>query len=733
MTAEREGRGPRREKSDPALRFEKGADKEATEPKGRPAGAWKRPAARIAAESTVQPKAEPVAPGDPGRPAGAPAPEQAGVAYDPTGPGPPAADDPPEQPVNDTGPATSENGAPTKSADFVGRGGATERGDFGTLCPEAAERSSRRRVPKFRQHSHRAASAPGAPSGKFRQDSKQAPPADKLHHDNGPGPRPSGGGKAGPDPGPAAPEPEKLRKARERMEQKEGKLNTAKDKLARQKPVKRPGPVRQAAGWAGWRVHGFVHGKVYEVEHENVGAEGAHRSELVAEAAGRKAVRFTKQRIRTHPARVVKRAEGKSAKAAADYHFRQTVLEHPEMERKNVVARIWRKRQQRKRYQRQAREAAKQGARAAEATATATEKASRAVAGFVRRHPAGVVIALLCVLLLVVMQSCTSSLVTVGNGLTGSVTATTYPAEDADLLGAEAAYAALEADLQSRLDNYEATHSYDEYHFDLDDIEHDPYVLLSALSALHPDGWTLADVESTLQALFDRQYILTETVTTETRYRTETRTGADGDYEVEVPYTYYICTVTLENFDLSHVPVYIMGEEQLSRYALYMAALGNRPDLFPGSAYVGRYDGPVTRYEIPPEALEDEQFAAMIAEAEKYLGYPYVWGGASPATSFDCSGFVSWVVNHCGVGWNFGRLGAQGLYNVCTPVSSANARPGDLVFFRYTYNAPDPDGVTHCGIYVGDGMMIHCGDPISYANLNSSYWQSHFYAYGRLP
>ncbi|NBK80603.1 NlpC/P60 family protein, partial [bacterium D16-76] len=162
-----------------------------------------------------------------------------------------------------------------------------------------------------------------------------------------------------------------------------------------------------------------------------------------------------------------------------------------------------------------------------------------------------------------------------------------------------------------------------------------------------------------------------------------------------------------------------------------MAALGNRPDLFPGSAYIGRYDGPVTRYEIPPEALEDEQFAAMIAEAEKYLGYPYVWGGSSPATSFDCSGFVSWVVNHCGVGWNFGRLGAQGLYNVCAPVRSP--RPGDLVFFRYTYNAPDPDGVTHCGIYVGDGMMIHCGDPISYANLNSSYWQSHFYAYGRLP
>ena len=712
MTPEREGRGPRKKKADPVLRFDKGTDMEAAEPKvkGRLAGTWKKAAARIMAEPAVQPEAEPVAPGDPGRPAEAPAPEQAGAAYDPMGPGPPAVDDPPERPADDIGLDTSGQS-----------------------------------VPKYRQHSHRAASGSGAPGGKFRQDSRQAPPADKLHHNSGAGPRPSGGGKAAPQHGtqgarprqtdgggsahgPAAPEPEKLRRARERMERQDGKLNKAK--LARQKPIKRPGPVKQAAGWAGWRVHGSVHGKVYEVEHENVGAEGAHRSELVAEAAGRKAVRFTKQRIHTHPARAVKKAEGKSIKAAADYRFRQTVLEHPEMEKKNAVARIWRKHQQRKRYQKQAREAAKEGAKAAEATATATEKMGRAVAGFVKRHPVGVVIALLCVLLLVVMQSCTSSLVTVGNGLTGSVTATTYPAEDADLLGAEAAYAALEADLQSRLDNYEATHSYDEYHFDLDDIEHDPYVLLSILSAFYPDGWTLADVEATLQTLFDRQYILTETVTTETRTRTVT--NGDGEEETE-EYTYYICTVTLENFDLSHVPVYIMGEEQLSRYALYMAALGNRPDLFPGSAYVGRYDGSVTRYEIPPEALEDEQFAAMIAEAEKYLGYPYVWGGASPATSFDCSGFVSWVVNHCGVGWNFGRLGAQGLYNVCTPVSSANARPGDLVFFRYTYNAPDPDGVTHCGIYVGNGMMIHCGDPISYANLNSSYWQSHFYAYGRLP
>ena len=193
--------------------------------------------------------------------------------------------------------------------------------------------------------------------------------------------------------------------------------------------------------------------------------------------------------------------------------------------------------------------------------------------------------------------------------------------------------------------------------------------------------------------------------------------------------TKQIGTVTLENFNLSHVPVYIMSEEQLGMYATYMATLGNRPDLFPGSGYIGKYvEGSYTDYDIPPEALDDEVFAAIIKEAEKYLGYPYVWGGSSPSTSFDCSGFVSWVINHSG--WDVGRLGAQGLCNICTPVPSANVKPGDLVFFTGTYDTP---GVSHVGIYVGNNMMIHCGDPISYANLNSNYWQSHFYRYGRLP
>ena len=313
------------------------------------------------------------------------------------------------------------------------------------------------------------------------------------------------------------------------------------------------------------------------------------------------------------------------------------------------------------------------------------------------------------------------------------------------MLAAEAQYLAMEQELQSELDNYEATHDYDEYHYELDEIEHDPYVLISALTALKGGAWTIDEVQDSLQMLFEKQYILTETVTTETRYREETRTGTsivtdpetgesyeeEYEYTVQVPYTYYICNVKLENFNLSHVPVYVMSSSQLSMYATYMGTLGNRPDLFAGSAYVNKYyRDDYEKYEIPPEALEDEQFAAMIAEAEKYLGYPYVWGGSSPSTSFDCSGFVSWVINHCGVGWNVGRLGAEGLRGICTRVSPSEAKPGDLIFFERTYNT---SGASHVGIYVGNNMMLHCGDPIHYTSINTSYWQDHFLAFGRLP
>ena len=313
--------------------------------------------------------------------------------------------------------------------------------------------------------------------------------------------------------------------------------------------------------------------------------------------------------------------------------------------------------------------------------------------------------------------------------------ASSYLSEDADITGAESAYAAMEAELQDMLDNIESEYpGYDEYRVNADEIEHDPYVLISILSAWHEVVFTLDEVQSTLEMLFEKQYILTVEEEVQVRYRTETRTDSEGNpYTVEVPYNYYILHVDLENFNLSHVPVYIMGEEQLSMYAMYMSSLGNRPDLFPQSGYVSKYyENPPADYEVPAALLgSDEKFARLMEEADKYVGFPYVWGGSTPETSFDCSGFVSYVLTNSGL-YNTGRLGAQGLYNISTPVS--NPQPGDLVFFTGTYDTP---GVSHVGIYVGedgDGspVMLHCGDPIQYSKLDTSYWQSHFYAYGRL-
>ena len=515
-----------------------------------------------------------------------------------------------------------------------------------------------------------------------------------------------------------------------RMEKRGEKLDAAREKLAKQKPPKKPGAVKRLAHTAGHGVHGFVHGKLYEVEHENVGTEGAHRSELAAESVYRFGRRKLRKAIREHPAKVVERAESKHIKATADYYYRKTVEEHPEMQEGGAVSRYLQKQKIKRQYAKQAWEAARQTAKAAEGTASVTGKLTEKVSAYIKEHPGGLLLLLAAFLLLVVLQSCMSSLVTVGNGVAGAIGASTYAAEDADLLGAEAAYCALEDELQHYLDTYTRTHDYDEYHFDLDTIEHDPYVLLSIVCALHEGEWTLDEVRGTLQMLFDRQYILTEDVVVERRYYLETDTWTDEDGNTHsdtcrVYYDYYICTVTLENFNLSHLPVYLMGEETLSRYALYMATLGNRPDLFPSSPYVGKYTSKPPAHEIPEGYLADETFAAILKEAEKYVGYPYVWGGSSPSTSFDCSGFVSYVYNQCG--WDFGRLGAQGLYNISARTSSP--KPGDLVFFTGTYDTP---GISHVGIYVGDGWMLHCGDPISYANLNTSYWQSHFYAYGKL-
>ena len=530
----------------------------------------------------------------------------------------------------------------------------------------------------------------------------------------------------------AAPDVSKAaKKAAKRIE----KLEQAEAKIPMKNGAEKPRPasklqhaVRDAPGKA---VRSTVHREVSQHEDDNVGVESAHKLEEAAEQTVR-AVETAHRSHQLKPYRNADRAEARADSANLDALQKQAQQQNPELQ-SNPYSRWQQKRAIKKEYA-----AAKAGGgtvAASEVTAKAAKRAAedtKKASEWIVEHKKGVLlvlgIAAMIVLLLCTVSSCSMMI----QGSATSINVSTYPSEDGDMLAAEAQYCAMEAELQSKLDNYEATHDYDEYHFDLDEIGHDPYVLISALTAIKGREWTLAEVTGTLQMLFDRQYILTETVETEIRYRTEVRTDRDGNrYTVQVPYEYTICTVTLENFDLSHVPVYVMSEDQLALYAMYMATLGNRPDLFGESDYVNRYygNGNGGSYDIPPEALEDEQFAAIIKEAEKYLGFPYVWGGSSPATSFDCSGFVSYVYNNCGVGWSFGRLSAEGIRQICSYVSPADAKPGDLIFFEKTYNTT---GASHIGIYVGNNTMLHCGDPIQYTSISSDYWQSHFLQFGRL-
>ena len=537
-----------------------------------------------------------------------------------------------------------------------------------------------------------------------------------------------------------APPPKDWKKLKRRMtDQKSGAGRKKKGKSADRKTAKTAGQLQFEENRAKppsklshavkdapvLALSGRLHHEVSEAEDDNVGVESAHRLEQTAETG----VHLAERSRRAHKLREYRATE----RAEINALYRQSLQDHPELG-SNPLSR-WQQKQAIKKQYAAAKRSGQTAEGAARATSTLAERVSDTLKGaaegskrageFVMRHKKGFLVIIGLFLMVTMLLNVMSSCSVLAEAILGSGAGGTYPCEDADMLGAEADYAALEAALQNEVDNYPSYHpGYDEYRYDLDSIGHDPYVLISILTAYHQGTWTRSEVQGTLQMLFDRQYTLTQTVEVEVRYY-ETD---DGD----VPYDYYICNVKLENFDLSHLPVYIMGEDQVSLYAMYMSTLGNRPDLFPTSEYPNasqRED--YLDYDVPLEALEDEVFAAMLTEAEKYLGMPYVWGGSSPSTSFDCSGFVSWVINHSG--WNVGRLGAKSLCNICTPVSPANARPGDLVFFINTYDAPDPNAPTHCGIYVGNNMMIHCGNPISYANLSSNYWQNHFYCYGRLP
>ena len=452
-----------------------------------------------------------------------------------------------------------------------------------------------------------------------------------------------------------------------------------------------------------------------ENEDDNVAVEAADRGQEAAESSLRAGVRATKQ-VREHRENRNRREERITPE--------ERKADSVQAEGKQASAKAQQKQRIKKQYARAKIQERREERSAFSVTRDFAEKAVEKVkdsVAYVRRNPKAAAVALVLFIMLTMLTNIVSSCSLILEGISSSIAGSTYPSDDADMLAAEAEYCAMEAQLQSDMDHYEDNHDYDEYSFELDSIGHDPYVLISTLTAMYDGAWTIDEVRGTLRMLFERQYTLTETV--------NTSTVTDPENPEAEPQEYKSVHVKLKNNDLSHLPCEILSEAQLARYSVYMATLGNRPDLFPGSAYIGRYgEGSYITYEIPPSALEDEAFAAIIAEAEKYLGYPYVWGGSSPSTSFDCSGFVCWVLNHSG--WNVGRTTAQGLCNFCTPVRYSDAKPGDLVFFMGTYDTPE---VSHVGIYVGNDMMIHCGDPISYSNLNSAYWQEHLYCYGRLP
>ena len=514
---------------------------------------------------------------------------------------------------------------------------------------------------------------------------------------------------------------------RERDKPPNGKLNHA---------LKRPG--REAA----LAVHREVR------KSDNTGVEAAHFTEKRAEGAARKIGQgYKSMKFRPYCAAAV--AEEKAFKANVTALYEQHIRLNPELEHANPIKQALQKQKIKRDYAKTFRESqktverVKETAQKAKKAAEKAKEAAQATGRFIAKHWKGLLIFGGVLLLLIILMAGISSCMSMFGGGFNAIIATSYTAEDEDISGAEADYTVLESSLSARIAGIESEFSgYDEYRYSLDEIGHDPFELASYLTAKF-NMYTREQVQAELAALFAQQYTLTLTPVTEVRYRTETREGSstytDPDtgesyteyytYEVEVAYNYYILYVSLTNRNLGSVAIANLTPEQAEMYAVYMQTKGNKPEIFGDNPYASRSE--YIHYGVPPEALTDTVFAAMLREAEKYLGYPYVWGGSSPSTSFDCSGFVSWVINHSG--WNVGRLGAKGLFQICTPVSPADAKPGDLIFFWHTYDAPDPNMPSHVGIYVGGGYMIHCGNPISYADITTTYWVNHFFSFGRLP
>lgn len=480
-----------------------------------------------------------------------------------------------------------------------------------------------------------------------------------------------------------------------------------------------------------------VHGEIHKVEGDNTGVEGAHKAEQLGEKAAGFAGRKLKQGYHSHkmkPYRAAAKAEDAAFKANVNAKYRQELRNNPQLANANPLSKAWQKRKIRRDYAKAIRQGYAPGLRGvgqrAKKYAQKATKTAQKTGAFIMRHKKGVIIALAVVLIFILLFAGLSSCGSMFAGGFNSIIASSYTAEDEAITDVDGDYSALEIGLRQDIDNIPRDYpGYDEYRYFVDEIGHDPFALASYLTAKYHD-YTREEVQAELAALFAQQYTLTVQEEIEVRYRTETHTDPETgeSYDVEVPYNYYILNVTLKNKAIGTIAGETLTAEQKEMYDIYMETLGNKPYLFADNPNVDR--GEYTDYDIPPEALTDERFAAMIAEAEKYLGYPYVWGGSSPSTSFDCSGFVCWVINQSGVG-SVGRTTATGLFNHCTAIPPSEAKPGDLIFFHSTYDSAGP--VSHVGIYVGNGMMIHCGNPISYASVTSSYWTEHFYAYGRLP
>ena len=533
-----------------------------------------------------------------------------------------------------------------------------------------------------------------------------------------------------------------LAKMRSKKLKSEQEVNAKKNAAA---SGKKGGKPKKPGNLAADALSAKAHQSVRNADQDNnSGVEAAHFTEGSAEGAARAGSRFQYGR-KLRQYKKLERLEKKANKDAVDSIFAERMKSDPQAG-SNLFSR-WRQKQAiKKEYA-----AAKACAAAAENTASGTAKAAQGTVSitekafqFVQSHSHIIIgIAAVGLLVLVIAGSVSSCSVLI-NGGGNVVLGTSYTAEDEDLKGAETDYTKLEDKLRKQIDRIETDHpGYDEYRYNLAEIGHNPYELASLLT-VEFENYTRSQVQARLQSIFEAQYELKLEEKVEIRTRKETRvgyrynpitgTGHTYTYQVTVQYEYKILNVTLLNRGVDYVARNSgLTDDQLQRYEVTLECRGNRDDLFAGIAFAtpdgAGSSGEYQDYDIPGEALTDEKFRKMITEAEKYLGYPYVWGGSSPSTSFDCSGFVSWVINHCGNGWNVGRQTANGLMGKCDIIPKSEAKPGDLIFFQKTYNT---SGASHVGIYVGNGMMIHCGSPISYASIETSYWRQHYYCIGRI-